>query len=164
MKEFLFEQKLNIKKLFNELNSLDDKITQIRPEGKWSIKEIIGHLIDSASNNHQRFILSQFTEDLIFPGYNQDDWVKTQNYNSAEWSLLLNTWYNFNLILINSIENINEKQLKSERKNHNLNEIAWQVVDKSEPATLEYFIKDYFGHLNHHINQIHSTFKIIENN
>ncbi|MEO8580489.1 MAG: DinB family protein [Gemmatimonadales bacterium] len=46
--------------------------------GKWSPSEIIGHLIDSASNNHQRFVRARFQDDLVFPGYEQDAWVNTQ--------------------------------------------------------------------------------------
>ena len=51
--------------------------------GKWSPKEVIGHLVDSASNNHQRFVRAQFQEDLVFPGYQQDDWVSFQRYGAA---------------------------------------------------------------------------------
>ncbi|HEY0405248.1 MAG TPA: DinB family protein, partial [Pyrinomonadaceae bacterium] len=51
-----------------------------RAPGKWSPKEIIGHLIDSAANNHQRFVRAQFTDELIFPGYAQNEWVAVQHY------------------------------------------------------------------------------------
>jgi len=51
-----------------------------RSEDKWSPKEIIGHLIDSASNNHQRFVRAQFTDELIFAGYEQEGWVRVQDY------------------------------------------------------------------------------------
>lgn len=50
-------------------------------EGQWSPKQIIGHLIDSAANNHQRFVRAQFTDDLVFPGYEQEAWVEVQHYN-----------------------------------------------------------------------------------
>ena len=44
--------------------------------GKWSPKQVLGHLIDSASNNHQRFVRAQFTDDLVFAGYQQEPWVE----------------------------------------------------------------------------------------
>ena len=46
--------------------------------GKWSKKEILGHLVDSASNNHQRFVRARFQDELVFPGYEQDDWVAAE--------------------------------------------------------------------------------------
>jgi hypothetical protein len=49
-----------------------------RAEGKWSSKEVVGHLIDSASNNHQRFVRAQFTDHLVFPGYEQEAWVRAR--------------------------------------------------------------------------------------
>src|SRR2546423_3704276 len=52
-----------------------------RAVGKWSAKETLGHLIDSASNNHQRFVRAQFTDELVFPGYEQERWVRAQAYN-----------------------------------------------------------------------------------
>ncbi len=51
--------------------------------GKWSPKETIGHLIDSASCNHDRFVRAQFKEDLVFAGYDQDAWVLMQEYRKA---------------------------------------------------------------------------------
>jgi hypothetical protein len=42
-------------------------------KGKWSAREVIGHLIDSAANNHQRFVRAQFRDDLVFPGYEQEE-------------------------------------------------------------------------------------------
>jgi len=51
----------------------------------WAPIEILGHLIDSAANNHQRFVRAQFTEDLVFPGYEQEQWVNSQKYREASW-------------------------------------------------------------------------------
>lgn len=57
--------------------------------GKWSPKEILGHLIDSACNNHRRFVLAQFTDELKFPGYEQDGWVTIQKFNQEPWQNLI---------------------------------------------------------------------------
>ena len=71
--------------------------------GKWSPKEVIGHLIDSASNNHQRFVRAGFTE-MVFPGYQQEEWVRAQRYASAPWTELVGLWSSFNLHLARVIE------------------------------------------------------------
>ena len=68
-------------------------------EGKWSAKEVVGHLIDSASNNHQRFVRAQLKEDLVFEGYAQDDWVRVQGYGEEPWPLVVNLWKFYNLHL-----------------------------------------------------------------
>ncbi len=127
-----------------------------KPE-KWSYKEIIGHLIDSASNNHQRFVRAQFKNDLIFVGYQQDDWIKVQHYQKAPWHSLIQLWYEFNLHLSRIIAVIPEDTLLLKRTLHNLDEIAWQPVTKSKPTTLAYFIDDYIGHMQHHLFKIVSS-------
>jgi len=122
--------------------------------GKWSPKEVIGHLIDSASNNHQRFVRARFTEDLVFPGYQQEQWVEAQRYASAPWAELVGLWSSFNLHLARVIEATPADVRLKPRVRHNLHELAWKAVPQTEPATLEYFMRDYVGHLRHHIAQI----------
>jgi len=124
-----------------------------RPE-KWSYKEVIGHLIDSASNNHQRFVKAQFKSDLVFDGYEQDKWVSVQQYQSAPWLSLLQLWYEFNMHLVRLIGVIPAETLLLERQLHNLDAIAWQPVAIDKPVTLAYFINDYIGHMQHHLKQI----------
>ena len=122
--------------------------------GKWSPKEVIGHLIDSASNNHQRFVRAGFSEDLVFPGYQQEQWVEAQGYANAPWAELVGLWSNFNLHLARVIEATPADVRLKPRARHNLHELAWKAVPQSEPATLEYFMRDYVDHLRHHIAQI----------
>lgn len=124
-----------------------------KPE-KWSYKEVVGHLIDSASNNHQRFVRAQFKNDLVFIGYQQNDWVNVQHYQDAPWPSLLQLWYEYNLHLSRITAAIPDETLLLKRTLHNLDEIAWQPVAKSEPVTLAYFINDYTGHMQHHLKQI----------
>lgn len=125
-----------------------------RIPGKWSPKEIIGHLIDSASNNHRRFVLAQFTDDLLFDGYEQDAWVMVQQYQQEEWRQLVTLWKTFNLHLLHAVSRFPEESLTKERKNHNLHLRAFHPAPEDRPATLEYFIRDYFDHLKHHLAQI----------
>jgi hypothetical protein len=80
---------------------------EVRPApGKWSPKEVIGHLIDSASNNHQRFVRAQFQDNLIFLGYAQDDWVRVQDYQSADWAELIQLWEQYNFHLARVMERV----------------------------------------------------------
>ena len=154
MKEFLAEEKRFVLFTYRDLISLTEQDTTYKKQGKWSKKELIGHLIDSASNNHQRFIRAQFTDELVFPGYDQNEWVRIQDYQSESWHSLINLWKEFNLHLIHAIDKIPKKVLTMKRINHNLDRIAMNPVPVDQPATLEYFIKDYFTHLRHHINQV----------
>ena len=137
------------------LASLDDTATQKRPApGKWSPREILGHLIDSASNNHQRFVRAGSQDDLIFRGYEQDYWVEVQDYQRAPWRELMLLWASFNRHLARVMEAIPEDvRLRSHRR-HNLHEVAWRAVPETEPATLQYFMNDYVDHLEHHLSQI----------
>ncbi len=127
--------------------------TPVAP-GKWSPKEIIGHLVDSASNNHGRFVRAQLTDDLTFPGYDQEAWVRLQDYANADWSSLITLWRACNLHIAHVIERIPDEALTKPRTRHNLDEIAWKTIPRHEPATLEYFIHDYVAHLKHHLEQI----------
>ncbi len=154
MKEYLKEQKDYLHEVVDTLSSMSDIETSFRENEKWSKKEILGHLIDSASNNHQRFVRAQFTDDLIFPGYDQNEWVRVQDYQNINWHSLVELWKDFNFLIIHLITRIPEVDLKKERVNHNLDLIAWKEIPASEPATLEYFVKDYFDHMRHHINRI----------
>ena len=122
--------------------------------GKWSAKEIIGHLIDSASNNHQRFVRAQFQDDLVFPGYEQEAWVSAQQYQRESWPLLVQLWQCFNLHLAHVMEHAPEEARRMPRAKHNLHQIAWQIVPADKPATLEYFMRDYIGHLKNHLRQV----------
>ena len=122
--------------------------------GKWSPKQVVGHLIDSASNNHGRFVRAQFTDDLVFPGYDQAAWVEAQRYQDAPWADLVELWRLYNLQLARVIEATPAAARHKPRARHNLHEIAWRAVAQGEPATLEDFMRDYVEHLRHHIGQI----------
>jgi hypothetical protein len=125
-----------------------------RAQDKWSPREIVGHLIDSAANNHQRFVRAQFTDDLVFSGYQQAEWVSVQQYHQESWEQLVELWRHYNLHLLHVMQNTPSEQLTKLRAKHNLNELAWQSVAVDQPTTLEYFMRDYVGHLKHHLRQI----------
>lgn len=154
-RDFLSEFQKTVNTEGQHLLSLTEQQTEESPDGgAWTRKEILGHLIDSAANNHSRFVRAQFSNDLVFSGYEQDKWVNVQRYRDADWSQLVQLWKHYNLHLLHLVSYIPANILTERRTTHNLDQIAWQSVAKSQPATLEYFIRDYAGHLRHHLGQI----------
>ncbi|HJQ33675.1 MAG TPA: DinB family protein [Pyrinomonadaceae bacterium] len=123
-------------------------------EGDWSAKEILGHLVDSAANNHQRFVRGQFSEDLVFPGYKQDDWVRAQAYADEPWPLVVNLWKFYNLHLAHVMRHAPEEVRSRPRLRHNFHVIGFAPVNADEPSTLEHLMRDYVAHLKHHLRQI----------
>ena len=155
MSEYIQELRRAIETSIPVLEKMSDEVTRRRPGPfKWSPREIIGHLIDSASNNHQRFVRAQFQEELVFPGYAQDAWVSAQKYQDAPWNELLALWRSFNLHIARVMEAAPEDERRRKRKHHNLDELAWRAVPRDMPATLDYFMADYVAHLQHHLDQI----------
>ncbi len=122
----------------------DEADTALRPHpGKWSAREIIGHLIDSATNNHQRFVRAQAgLTDLQAYRYAQNHWVSVQQYQTEDWQSLVSLWYFYNLHLAHVIAAVPEEYL----------DLSLDVWD--EPATLRFVAEDYVRHLQHHLNQI----------
>ena len=121
---------------------------------KWSPRQILGHLIDSASNNHQRFLRAGFQKDLVFPGYAQNEWVEAQNYRDAPWAELVELWGLYNRHLARVMEATPEALRKRERRRHNFDHIAFRKLPEGSPATLDYLHHDYVAHLEHHLAQI----------
>src|SRR5215210_9234074 len=115
------------------LVKMSDESSRRRPApGKWSPREIVGHLIDSAANNHQRFVRAQFQDDLVFPGYAQDDWVRAQRYDAEPWPLLVNLWRSYNLHLAHVCRHAPEGERLRERREHNLAQIGFARVSPGE--------------------------------
>ena len=131
-----------------------ERARQPKAPGKWSPQEIIGHLIDSACNNHGRFVRAQLNDDFLFLGYEQEGWVRVQRYATEDWDALIHLWHSYNLHIAHIIENIPDEVALRPRVKHNLDEIAWKTVPQNEPVTLDYFVRDYVAHLKHHLGQI----------
>ena len=110
---------------------------------KWTKKEILGHLIDSAANNHQRFVRAQLSAELKLPGYEQKAWVATQRYQTESWENLLALWKSYNLHLLHLVSTIPESALGN-----------FCFIGDNEPVTLEFLVEDYVRHLKHHLEQI----------
>jgi hypothetical protein len=120
--------------------------------GKWSPKEVIGHLVDSASNNHHRFVRAQLPGARAFEGYSQDDWVKLQRYNATGWLALVDLWAAFNLHLAWLMENTTEEESQRPRPDLQLTKLAFRAANG--PVSLGWFMEDYVEHLKHHLRQI----------
>lgn len=110
--------------------------------GKWSKKEIIGHLIDSASNNHQRFVRLQLANEIILPNYEQDDWVAAQRYQQLNWIDLVKFWMIYNRHLVHVLKHLNTGKL------------AHTAVIDGKSFTLQFLIEDYVRHTEHHLKAV----------
>lgn len=121
----------------------DAGAAQPRLPGGWSPKQAIGHLIDSASNNHQRFVRAVLQESLEFPGYDQNGCVRVAAVQEIPWGELLDLWVSYNRYLAHVIARLPEDAL--ERKCR---------IGSQEPVTLRFLAADYLSHLQHHLGQI----------
>jgi hypothetical protein len=137
------------------LTALDEARTAGRPgAGKWSPREIIGHLIDSASNNHGRFVRGQTQDDLVFEGYDQEQWVEAQRYQDVAWPDLVALWSAYNRHLAHVMRSAPATVRARPHTRHSLDRTAFVAVPPGQPATLEYVMEDYVRHLRHHLRQI----------
>ena len=127
-----------------QLRKITDSYNQkvVSPE-KWSKKQVLGHLIDSAANNHQRFIRAQLGQELTFPGYEQEAWVAVQHYQDESWDALVALWQHYNRHLLHVMACVPGDQLSRRC-----------VIGDTDPVTLEFLMKDYVVHLKHHLEQI----------
>lgn len=144
MQSILNEFDNTLKTAYEQLVQISEtESAQFPAPGKWSKKQIIGHLIDSASNNHQRFVRVQHTDGLQMPGYEQEQWVAAQNYQSEPWSELLAFWKSYNQHLLHVMANIPEEKLANTVR-----------VGDGELVTLGFLVEDYVKHLQQHLQQI----------
>ena len=114
--------------------------------GGWSRKQVLGHLIDSASNNHQRFVRAALQVSLDFPGYDQDGCVRVQAVEEADWTLLVSLWAGYNRYLAHVIAHLPDSKLETLCR-----------IGLDEPVTLRFLADDYLRHLLHHLGQIGVT-------
>jgi hypothetical protein len=111
--------------------------------GGWSRRQVIGHLIDSASNNHQRFVRAALQPSLDFPGYDQEGNIRVQAPQEADWPLLVSLWAAYNRYLAHVIAHLPASALETPCR-----------IASREPVTLDFIARDYLTHLVHHLGQI----------
>ena len=126
---------------FEKISEGDAAIPAI--PGGWSRKQILGHLIDSASNNHQRFVRAMLQDELRWPGYDQSGCVRVQRYQDARWTDLLGMWSAYNRFLAHVLAGVPEGKRSTP---------CW--IGEYPRMTLEELAADYLTHLEHHLDQI----------
>ena len=142
--EDVAEELKSVLKAVENLRKIDEATASARPApGKWSKKEILGHLIDSAANNHQRFIRLQLGARLELPGYSQDDWVRLGRYQNQPWARIIDLWLIYNTHLAEIIRGVDPKTLRN----------VWRAPDGKD-VDLEFIMRDYVAHMRHHLEQV----------
>jgi len=121
----------------------EERASTPRADGKWSRKQVMGHLVDSAFNNHQRFVRAQLSSSLSFPGYTQDSWVTAQAYQDRSWADILRLWVEVNRHLAHVIARISRGAL-----------VTPCSIGEGAPVTLRFVMEDYMRHLHHHLAQV----------
>ena len=137
------------------LMTTSESISDIKlAKDKWTLKEMVGHLIDSASNNHQRFIRLQIENRVDLPGYDSEEWNSKTKVGTFTYKSLINLWKLYNDYLIHIIEVMDPKCLRN----------VW--ISSSGEKELQYIISDYFSHIVWHeelfrerVKEIRLTFR-----
>lgn len=111
-------------------------------DGGWSAKQVIGHLIDSACNNHQRFVRLALAPGWASDRYEQDGWVEVQAYAQRPWADVVEFWALYNLHLSHVIDCAPSESL------------AHEGTVGGQPVTLRFLMEDYVAHLQHHLDSI----------
>jgi hypothetical protein len=133
-----------LSKAVSTLRDISEATASVRPApGKWSKKEILGHLIDSAVNNHQRFVRLQMASLLELPGYEQDRWVQLGHYQDRPWTDIIDLWLDLNTHLVTVIRHIDPSCLEN----------IWRTPAGKE-FELGFIARDYLDHMQHHLDQI----------
>ena len=130
-----------IQKIYQLLLDCSDP-EQTEPDG-WSIKEILGHLVDSASNNHQR--LARYTpgENFTFPGYDQEECVRRGHYATFDYDNLVSLWLYYNYLYLHMVAHIPPEHMDSP-----------MTIGDYPTMTLGELIADYFVHMQKHESQL----------
>jgi hypothetical protein len=127
------------------LQQVDETRTTRRANaGGWCAREVLGHLIDSACNNHRRFVLGQLPGTTKFDGYDQDPWVARQHYDKEPWRDLVALWgaYNRHLAHVMSCTAVEDAERTA------------LSPDGSQQVSVLLLMEDYVRHLRHHLAQI----------
>jgi hypothetical protein len=135
--------KRTIETEFPHLQGIPEVNAGMKIAGAWSRKEELGHLIDSASNNHLRFVRAALEAEFHGPSYDQNGSVKLHGYQELNWSDLVQFWQQYNTLLTRVIDRIPEDKLNTPCR-----------VGESQPVTLRFLIVDYVAHMQHHLDHI----------
>ncbi len=124
---------------FTALMTENASLADIRlAEDKWTLKEMVAHLIDSASNNHQRFVRLQLEPVLVFPKYDAEEWKNVTRIESFDYATLVTLWKTYNALILYVIGTMDPAALGH----------VWRREDKD--LSLEALVHDYFAHMELH--------------
>lgn len=132
-----------LERLYQLFSTCSDPNKQEKPEG-WTIKQVVGHLLDSLSNNHQRLARYQPNGNLTFPAYDQHLFVQRGCYATFDFQALLALWYQYNRFFLHLIEHLPEEELTN----------STIVVGDRPVVTMTRLIDDYFAHMEIHERQV----------
>ncbi|HEY32084.1 MAG TPA: DinB family protein [Dehalococcoidia bacterium] len=150
MEKIYQDLKTIVDNFYQKYEDLSDEITSKSPgNNEWNLKEIIGHLIDSACHNHQRFVRLRIIDELVFPDYGQDNsrWIQIAGYNQMKFQDILSLWRQYNLVIANIIKGVDSSKLDN----------YWLL--NGERITLKFLMTDYLRHIGDHLNQFEKTLK-----
>jgi len=111
--------------------------------GAWAKKQELGHLIDSAANNHVRFVRGALDPEYRGPGYDAEAWVALHGYADLPWTMLVDFWERYNRLLVELVARIPEERLSTVC-----------IIGEGQPVTLGFVIQDYVRHLKHHLDHL----------
>jgi hypothetical protein len=112
-------------------------------KGGWSRKQVVGHLIDSASNNHQRFVRAAIQGSLEFPEYDQVACVRVQAFQEAKWETLVDAWCALNRLLVHILAHLPAESAAAPCR-----------IGGHASMTVQQVARGYVDHLRHHLGQI----------
>lgn len=147
-----------------EIQSIPESEYRLKPTPqKWSKIEILGHLIDSAYNNHRRFLLAVNQDHLIFDGYDQNEWVIRNQYNTRKIEEVVNAWQTANRQLRYCVDGLPQEVLLRKTTKHSFHKMCFNSIPEGQESSLHYLLWDYFDHMEHHLSQILPNYKRIFN-
>ena len=139
-----------VARLLAVFDDLPESLTQVKPRPEdWSVKEIACHLVDSASNNHQRFTWLQRTQRLEFPAYETEPWVAVEKPEGLPWKDLLGLLRLYNVFLLHLVRNIDPACLGN----------VWVIGGESK--TLAFLVRDYYRHIDWHLAHLETRIREI---
>jgi hypothetical protein len=125
------------------LRALSDEQAGRAPKpGAWSPKQELGHLIDSAANNHMRFVVTSVEGGYEGAGYPQDRWVEVHGYQDLAWLDIVELWFRYNVLIAQLVARLPEERMDC------------RCVVGSTAVTLRFLIEDYVQHLQHHVDHV----------
>ena len=135
----------------------EERAAQRPAGGGWTAREVVGHLIDSACNNHRRFVINQDSPRLVVDPYEQDAWVSRGRYAESPAAELVRLWSTYNLQIARVLEAIPDGVLNQARGPLADYRFSYIAPPAGDYATLGYLADDYVAHIQHHLRQIASS-------